>query len=450
MEDPLRKIPQISKILNRFAGLYPEPYVKRAAREITERYRKEIREGRRGSVEGIYEEIEKRIEELRRMSLRRVVNATGVVINTNLGRAPLPHSALALVEEIAVHYSNLEYDLRSGSRGSREAHVESYLLELTGAESALVVNNNAGAVLLVLNTLAKEREVVISRGELVEIGGSFRIPDIMRTAGALLREVGTTNRTRLSDYESAVGESTALIVKVHRSNFYMGGFTEEVSVEELAQLAERVGVPLYCDAGSGLLRDVGLGSGERTLGEYVSAGADLVSGSGDKLLGGPQAGIVVGRRDLVERLRRNPLLRALRVDKMTLAALEAVLRLHVENRLEEIPVIRMLTESEETLRRRARRLSKLLKGIAGLEVRVVKESARPGGGAFPELTLPTCCVALSHREISSEELSRRLRLSDPPVVGRLKRDTLLLDMRTVSDGELELVLRAVRKALQGE
>jgi len=326
--------------------------------------------------------------------------------------------------------------------------VEAYLLELTGAQSALVVNNNAAAVFLVLNSLAAGREVVISRGELVEIGGGFRIPDIMRSSGAILREVGTTNRTKPSDYETAVGDSTALVMKVHRSNFYMEGFVEEVSLGELASLAKSRGVPLYYDCGSGLLVDLGLGAGERTFRKSLEEGADVVSGSGDKLLGGPQAGVIVGRRDLLESMRRNPLMRVLRVDKLTLAGLEMTLKLYREGRQGEIPVIRMLTEDLETLRRRAHRLSRLLKGLKGLKVRVIRDVSRPGGGAFPELELPTYCVCLEHPEITAGDLSRRLRGSEPPVVGRIRRDTLLLDIRTIGEEEIRGVAQAVRRVLE--
>jgi len=346
----------------------------------------------------VFEDVEKRIKELMGTNLRRVVNATGVVVNTNLGRAPLHPEVASFMEHIATGYSNLEYDLTEGERSRREKHVEDYLLELTGAQSVLLVNNNAAAVFLVLNS------------------------DIMRSSGAVLREVGTTNRTRLSDYETAIGNSTALILKVHRSNFYMKGFVEEVSLGELASLAGSRGIPLYYDCGSGLLVDPGLGTGEKTFRESLEDGADVVSGSGDKLLGGPQAGVIAGRRDLLENMRRNPLVRALRVDKLTLAGLEMTLKLYAEGRHREIPVIRMLTEDAGTLRRRALRLSRLVKGLDKLRVRVLRDVSRPGGGAFPELELPTYCVALEHPEISAGDISRRLRESEPPVVGRVRRD----------------------------
>jgi len=404
MDDLLRKIPQISKILNHFKGRYPSEIVKRAGREIAERYRKEVKEGKRSTVEDIYRDVERRIRDLLRTNLRRVINATGVVVNTNLGRAPLHPEVVSFIEEIASGYSNLEYNLAEGKRSRREAHVERYLQELTGAESALVVNNNA---------------------------------DIMRSAGVFLKEVGTTNRTRLSDYEEAVSENTALLLKIHRSNFYMEGFTEEVPLRELAELSRRSGIPLYHDCGSGMLRDIGLNGRETTFRRSVSEGADLVSGSADKLLGGPQAGVVVGRRDLIDRIKRNPLMRILRVDKLTLAGLEATLKLYAEGKRS----------------RREAHVERYLQELTGAESALVvnnnavRDISRPGGGAFPELELPTYCVALKHRKLNAEQLSVRLRLSDPPVIGRVKRDLLLLDLRTVAEEELKLIPLSLNRAL---
>ncbi len=446
MEELLRKIPQVSKLLEHFKGKYPETLVKRAVREVTELYRREIKEGKRKDVGSLLADVEKRIEELSSPSLRRVINATGVVINTNLGRAPLPQEALELVREIALGYSNLEYDLSQGKRGSRNSHVEERLTELTGAQAGLVVNNNAGAVYLVLNTLANQREVIVSRGELVEIGGSFRVPDIMASSGAILREVGTTNRTRLKDYEEAINENTALLMKVHKSNFYIEGFTEEVPLEELVGLGRLKGVLTYYDAGSGLIlnpEELGLPSTEVSFARAIRVGVDIVSGSGDKLLGGPQAGIILGKRELVERIRKNPMARALRVDKLTLAGLEATLLLYLKGEQGHIPVVRMLTESEQAIKRRALRLKRLLKELKDFEFSVVKDRAKPGGGTLPSLELPTYCLALRHKQMSAQELSRKLRNADPPVVGRIKEDTLLLDMRTVCDKEVPLIKKAL-------
>ncbi|MDQ7038157.1 MAG: L-seryl-tRNA(Sec) selenium transferase [Aquificota bacterium] len=449
-EEALRGIPQISRIVEKFRGRFSEELVKAVAREVAERFRREIKEGKRETAEGIYEEVERKLLERSRTSLRRVINATGVVINTNLGRAPLSEEVARFILEIATGYSNLEFELSRGERGSRNVHVEGYLKELTGAESALVVNNNAGAVFLVLNTLAKGKEVVVSRGELVEIGGSFRIPDIMRASGANLVEVGTTNRTRISDYEGAVNENTALLMKVHRSNFYMKGFVESVSLEDLVDLGRRKGIPVYYDAGSGLITDlhrIGLKAEEHSFGESIRKGVDLVSGSGDKLLGGPQAGIIIGKKDLIDRMRKNPLMRVLRVDKMTLAGLEMTLRVYLEGRFEDIPVIRMITEREEVLRRKARRLRRRLKGVKGLEVKILREISKPGGGSLPELDLPTYCVSLKHRSMSAEKLATRLREGDPPVIVRISKEAVLLDMRTVGEDEIKPLSQAILKAL---
>ena len=449
-EELLRSIPQISKILERFRGSFPEDLVKRVAREVTERYRKEIREGRRDSVDDIFEEVERRIREGQKTKLRRVINATGVVINTNLGRSPLAEEVVEFIREIGSSYSNLEFDLEKGERGSRNAIVEGYLRELTGAEAALVVNNNAGAVYLVLNTLAAGKEVVVSRGELVEIGGSFRIPDIMRCSGANLVEVGTTNRTRISDYESAISENTALLMKVHRSNFYMEGFVESTPLEEIVELGRRKGIPVYYDAGSGLLVDLeklGLKGDEISFRRCIDIGVDLVSGSGDKILGGPQAGIILGRKDLVERMKKNPMFRTLRVDKLTLAGLEMTLKIYMEGRIEDIPVIRMITEKEETLLKRSRRLRRLLRQVKGLQVEVIRDVTKPGGGSLPDLEIPTYCVGIRHEEITVDELAKRLREGEPPVIGKIRRDTLILDMRTVRDEEVRSIAEAVKRSV---
>ena len=449
-EELLRSIPQISKILERFRGSFPEDLVKRVAREVTERYRKEIRKGRRDSVDDIFEEVERRIREGQKTKLRRVINATGVVINTNLGRSPLAEEVVEFIREIGSSYSNLEFDLEKGERGSRNAIVEGYLRELTGAEAALVVNNNAGAVYLVLNTLAAGKEVVVSRGELVEIGGSFRIPDIMRCSGANLVEVGTTNRTRISDYESAISENTALLMKVHRSNFYMEGFVESTPLEEIVELGRRKGIPVYYDAGSGLLVDLeklGLKGDEISFRRCIDIGVDLVSGSGDKILGGPQAGIILGRKDLVERMKKNPMFRTLRVDKLTLAGLEMTLKIYMEGRIEDIPVIRMITEKEETLLKRARKLRRLLRQVKGLQVEVIRDVTKPGGGSLPDLEIPTYCVGIRHEEITVDELAKRLREGEPPVIGKIRRDTLILDMRTVRDEEVRSIAEAVKRSV---
>jgi len=388
-----------------------------------------------------------------RPRFRRVLNATGVVVHTNMGRSLLAPEAVAAVAGAAAHYSNLEFDLATGERGSRYAHVEDLLCRLTGAEAALVVNNNAAAVLIVLDTLCKGREVIVSRGQLVEIGGSFRIPEVMAKSGAVLREVGATNRTHLRDYESAIGSETAALMKVHTSNYRMTGFVKEVPLAELAELAGAYGLPVIEDLGSGSLirfENHGL-PGEPTVQDAVAQGADVVSFSGDKVLGGPQAGVIVGRREIIERIKKNQLNRALRIDKLTLAALEATLRLYLdpERALERVPTLAMMTRAPVSLRAQAARLAGLLRKHLSdrLEIGVRAGSSRVGGGAFPEADLPTSLVCLRPMVMSAEALRTALLSTDPPLVGRVEDEALCLDPRTLEPAEHALVLSALRQAL---
>jgi L-seryl-tRNA(Ser) seleniumtransferase len=381
-------------------------------------------------------------------SLRRVVNATGVVLHTNLGRAPLADAAVEAMLAAARDYTNLEYDLERGERGSRYLHCASLLRELTGAEDALVVNNAAGALVLALATLARGRGVLVSRGELVEIGGGFRIPDMIERSGARLVEVGATNRTRLADYERALaGGDIAAILKVHRSNFRITGFTEEVDLPDLAALARALQIPLVHDLGSGLMVEadtLGLGPEPRPH-DSLAAGSDLVTFSGDKLLGGPQAGLVVGREELVARMRSNPLCRALRVDKVSLAGLEATLRLYRDplRACVEIPVLRMVSADPAQLRSHAEALAAAL-AERGVTCRAVEAAGAVGGGTFPEAELPSWAVELSGP--SADALARALREGDPPVVGRIREDRLLLDVRTMLPGQADDVVRRVVEA----
>ncbi|MHB0950050.1 MAG: L-seryl-tRNA(Sec) selenium transferase [Gemmatimonadaceae bacterium] len=387
--------------------------------------------------------VQARLEAEERSSLRPVINATGVVLHTNLGRAPLADAAVAAIERVARGSTTLEYDLDAGTRGSRHGHCAPLLRALTGAEDAMVVNNGAAALVLALDALAAGREAIVSRGELVEIGGSFRVPEIMAKSGARLVEVGTTNRTHLADYAGAIGAATGAMVKVHRSNFALEGFVAEVSVSELAALGRERGLPVIHDLGSGLLApldDVGL-RGEPTASDSVRAGADLVTMSGDKLLGGPQAGILVGTRAAVERVRRSPLARSYRVDKLTLAALEATLRLHRDpaRARREIPALAMLTAPVEALRLRATALGRAL-GEAGIEARVVESEATVGGGAFPTARIPSVAIAIGGR---AARLEARLRAGEPAVVGRIANDALLLDLRAVLPREDEALREAI-------
>jgi L-seryl-tRNA(Ser) seleniumtransferase len=408
----------------RLAG-EPRDLALAAARAALEQAREEIRAG--NDPGAVADAAASELARMRLPSLRRVLNATGVIVHTNLGRAPLGEAALARVAEVGSGYSNLEYDLDRGERGSRQDHLAGVLRRLTGAEAALVVNNNAAAILLALAALAEGREVVVSRGELVEIGDGFRIPDVLARSGARLVEVGTTNRTRVADYERALRPDTAVLLRVHQSNFRVVGFTERPDLGDLAAIAKRSGLPLVDDLGSGALARIG---DETTPAESLRAGADLVCFSGDKLLGGPQAGIVVGRGELVERLRRHPLQRALRADKLTLAALEGTLA----SAASATPVLRMLHEQLEVVRARAERLAALVGG------EVEETVARVGGGALPLTELPSAACAVE------EALAEALRLGDPPVVALVRDGRTLLDCRTLTDAEAEEVAVAVARA----
>ena len=414
--------------MDELARAADDPLAVDAARLVIERAREEIRAGVDPGDLG--ERLHDELDQARRPRLRRVLNATGVIVHTNLGRAPLPAAAVERVRNTAAGYSNLEYDLEAGARGSRQDHVAAVLRRLTGAEGALAVNNNAAAVLLALAALAEGREVVVSRGELLEIGDGFRIPDVLNRSGARLVEVGTTNRTRAADYERAIAPETALLLRVHQSNFRVVGFTGLPTTAELAAVAARHDIPLVDDLGSGALLPL---HDEPQVRDALAAGADLVCFSGDKLLGGPQAGIVVGRADLVERLRRHPLQRALRADKLTLAALEGTLALYLdpERALREVPVLRMLNEPVATVQSRAERL-------AGLTGGTVEETvARVGGGALPLAELPSFACAVD------ESLAAPLRQGEPPVVGVVRDGRLLLDCRTLADAEVDEVAAVV-------
>jgi L-seryl-tRNA(Ser) seleniumtransferase len=420
----LRDLPSVDELARGSA----DPLAVAAARTVIERARAAIRAG--AEPGDLAAALQAELAAVRRPALRRVLNATGVIVHTNLGRAPLPATALERVADAARGYSNLEYDLAVGERGSRQDHVAGLLGRLTGAESAIVVNNNAGAMLLALAALAEGREVLVSRGELIEIGDGFRIPDVLARSGARLVEVGTTNRTRASDYEQAMRPETALILRVHQSNFRVVGFTELPSLADLAEVARRHQLPLIDDLGSGALVDL---ADEPTVRASLAAGADLVCISGDKLLGGPQAGIVVGRTELVEKLRRHPLHRALRIDKLGLAALEGTLQLYLDpaRALREVPVLRMLREDAALVRARAERLAEATNG------EVEETVARVGGGALPLAELPSFACAVE------ESLAAALRAHEPPVVGIVRDGRLLLDCRTLDDDEAGLVAAAV-------
>jgi L-seryl-tRNA(Ser) seleniumtransferase len=464
MNQLLRSLPSIERLLERplasqlSAGLSRER-VRDLLREITAELREQIGNEPQSSnlsLQSLTELVEQRLEvraaASAQPSLRRVINATGVIIHTNLGRAPLAREAVQAVADAAAHYSNLEYDLALGERGHRETHCQELLARLAGSEAAVIANNNAAAVLLVLNTLAEGGEVVVSRGELIEIGGSFRIPDVMEKSGVTVREVGTTNRTRISDYERAINERTKLLLRVHPSNYRIIGFTERPSAHQIADLARSAGIPSFEDLGSGCLIDLspfGVRD-EPVVGESLKAGISVVSFSGDKMLGGPQAGIIAGSREIVDRVRKNPLMRALRVDKMTYAAIEATLRLYERGAaLSEVPVIRAIAATREDLEMRAARfcdsVPRLTNGIvkASLEngVSVI------GGGSAPEVTLPTVLVALDAYE-SAAWLEKRLRGYKIPIITRTERDRVMIDLRTVAADDEAVILEAIASLAQ--
>ena len=435
MTDSRRQLPSVDSLLagpgvRSLLATHPRTLIVKAARAAVDAARDN---GGPAPAEGWDAAVRAAVTRLAEASLAPVINATGVVLHTNLGRAPLAPAAIAALTRVAQGYSSLEYDLGRGARGSRHAHCRDLLVELTGAADALVVNNAAGAVLLALSALARGGDAIVSRGELVEIGGSFRIPDIMARSGARVVEVGTTNRTHPQDYERALTTDTRVLLKVHRSNFQVTGFTADVAVVELAELAHSRGLACVYDLGSGLmvnLSDWGL-SGEPTVPEAVAAGADLVAFSGDKLLGGPQAGILVGSAAAIAACRADPLARTVRADKLTLAALEATLAIYrdKDRAIHEIPVLNMLTENEESIRARAERLGGQL----------IEGDSEVGGGSFPGTTLRTWLAGFP-----DEQLAERLRANDPPIIARVAAGRVLLDARTIFPEQIEIVIAALR------
>lgn len=459
-EDLRRRIPQIAKLLER-------PAVKDAidarGRAVVERVMQaQIAELRQLAAQKSAEAFERALETIdtriaaasdhaAAYSLKRVINATGVVVHTNLGRAPLSPEVAAHVAAIASSYSNLEYDLEKGDRGHRETHAEGRLRAMLKAEASVVVNNNAAAVLLAVNTFAEGREVLVSRGELVEIGGSFRIPEILRKGGARLLEVGTTNRTRIADFANAITSQTGLILRVHPSNFRIVGFTESAELRDLVALGRERLVTVVEDLGSGLLDQMAAPlNQEATIAESLAKGVDVVTASGDKLLGGPQAGLLIGRKKAVDALRRNPLYRALRVDKMTIAALDSVLALHEAGRREALPVPRMLALPLADIQSRAEGLRDHLRArgcAAVIDIRNVNSAV--GGGAAPDIALPSCAVAVRPEHQSAESLARRLREAVPPIIARIEDDVLLFDLRTVLPGEDDEIEQVLSSTLKG-
>jgi len=461
----LRRLPGIDRMLELaktdvFFQDVPISVVTRSARQVIESLRSAILENSSETIEqglsdaSVIERIKESAAGAMSLNLFRTINATGVVVHTNLGRSLLADEAIANLQIIAGRYSNLEFDISAGKRGSRYRAVEDMLCEITGAEAAMVVNNNAAAVLLCLDTLAKGKEAVVSRGELVEIGGAFRIPDVMSRSGAILKEVGTTNRTHLKDYAQAIQESTGLLLKVHTSNFRVTGFTASVSLGDLVSLGKARGIAVMEDLGSGTLVDFsryGMQK-EPTVQESVASGADVITFSGDKLLGGPQAGIILGTKAILDAVKQNPLTRALRIDKLTLAALESTLRLYrdPEKAIQAIPTLRMLTLPMQEIQRRADRLCALLSDIGDLRLSLTQHasSSRAGGGSLPLLDIPTVCVGMRMIGISTNALESFLRHHAPPVIGRIETDVFLMDVRTLQDDELEWIQTAVSALLK--
>jgi L-seryl-tRNA(Ser) seleniumtransferase len=462
-----RELPSVDELVRapRFAGLLEEhgaAAVTDAIRSVIARLREQISSGLLDgaglglALEGLNGAVEAQLRKVLSFSLRPVINATGVILHTNLGRAPLSEEALAHVREAAISYSNLEFDIEAGDRGKRDVHVDRLFRKLladagstgegtSATVSTIVVNNNAAAVLLALNTLAEGGEVIVSRGELVEIGGSFRIPDVMAKSGATLREVGTTNRTRIGDYEKGINERTRLLLRVHRSNFEITGFTEQPSIEELVALARRRGIPLMEDLGSGALVDLekfGI-QGEATVLDSLRGGVDVVTYSGDKLLGGPQAGLLSGRAELIARMRANSVFRALRVDKMTYAALEASLLAYVKREYGKVPALKMMSLRKEEIGARAEFIATRVES-GKMKIEIVDGESVIGGGAAPSSVLPTRLLAVTCSGVSADELSDRLRASDPPVIARVEEGRVLLDLRTVFPDQDGLIADALQ------
>jgi len=458
----LRRLPGVDHVLElwdkkQLAEDLPRGVLVRSIRNTLDQLRTKILAGNESLDEKVFDDnhlldlVSQAVNKRMAFKLKRVINATGVIIHTNLGRSLLPESVAKHVAEISSRYSNLEFDLERGVRGSRYSCVEEILCEISGAEAAMVVNNNAGAVFLSLETLANGKEVIVSRGELVEIGGSFRIPDVMARSGAKLVEVGTTNRTHLPDYEEAIRNETALLLKVHTSNYSIVGFTANVPLEDLVALGSKYHLPVMNDWGSGNFVDFSQYgfTGEPPIQQTMQTGVDVVTFSGDKMLGGPQAGIILGRKDVLERIKKNPLTRALRIDKLTLAALEATLHLYRDESkaISAIPTLRMLTLSPKFISNKARRLRHQLKKLEvnRMEAVIIDASSRVGGGALPLQELPTKCVAVKIEGLSANAIESLLRESTPPVIGHIINDRFAMDVRTIQDEEIPIIASTFKK-----
>lgn len=456
-EQILRQLPSMDVLLksdeiHQYISLNSHVEVKEHLKHILNKYRQDILQGNQTEVvtlEMIQAQLRQALEDGSLQDIQRVVNATGTIIHTNLGRSNLFREVSEKAQEIASHYSNLEYDLAQGKRGGRYASIQEKLHDLTGAEDALVVNNNAAAVLLVLSTMSKNKEIIVSRGELVEIGGSFRIPDVIRQSGGELVEVGATNKTHLKDYQAAISENTSVLLKVHTSNYRIIGFSQTVEIDDLAHLSQQEAIPLVCDLGSGSFIDFsqyGLPY-EPTVQECIQKGCDVVTFSGDKLLGGPQAGIIVGKKSYIEQMKSHPLMRALRVDKMTLAALDATLAQYynIDQAIENIPTLRMITMSKEACLERAQYLCDQLSFMPkDWTLNIVETKSSVGGGAYPEQPLDSFAISIKHKEFPAEYIQEKLRFMPVPVISRIFKEMNLLDIRTISDDDMSLVISALQ------
>jgi L-seryl-tRNA(Ser) seleniumtransferase len=455
LKEFLKNLPKIDEILillekDGVSGEFPRNVVVDTSRSLVGEMRDAIvaskgKTPRLLSTQKAAEEVKKRLLKLREFSLKKVVNATGIILHTNLGRAPLSERAIERIVAVSRGYSNLEFNLEKGKRGIRYDHVRKILCSISGAEDAVIVNNNAAAVLLVLNTLSKEKEAIVSRGELIEIGGEFRIPEVMEKSGAILREVGTTNRTHLSDYENAIDTTTGLILKVHTSNFRTVGFTEEIGLSELVKIGNKKGIPVVNDLGSGCfvaLEKYGF-EPEPTVQEALATGVDVVTFSGDKLLGGPQAGIILGRKKALKAIEKNPLNRALRIDKLTLAALEATVQeyLNIDGAINHIRSLRALTEQQGDVKKRAEKLLSLVEKLApeGFSFNLKEGMSLAGGGSLPTQEIPTVLLAVNSERISSGRLEKKLRLLEVPIIARIYEDEILFDLRTIDEDEFGLI-----------
>jgi len=460
----LKALPKIDEVLlvlekdGSFEGVSRDIVVEKC-RQVVEEMRKDILDSEGGkkkvspppSVVEAAREVQKKLHALHDYSLRRVVNATGIILHTNLGRAPLCGEALKRIIDVSEGYSNLEFNLEAGKRGLRYDHVREILCSVTGSEDAIIVNNNAAAVLLVLNTLSEGKEAIVSRGELIEICGEFRIPDVMEKSGAILREVGTTNRTHFSDYENAICRETGLILKVHTSNFKVLGFTDEIHLDRLVELGSKKNIPVMNDLGSGCLVPLDRYGFERepTVQDVLKTGVDVVTFSGDKLLGGPQAGIILGKKRILDAVRKNPLNRALRIDKMTLAALEATMMhyLDLNRAVSDVRVLRSLTEPVTEVRKRADALLSLLNGLSlkAMSFSIVEDHSMAGGGSLPTQEIPTVVIAVNSHSISPNRLERALRQQDVPVITRIYEEQVLFDLRTITEGEFGFITGGIKR-----